>query len=305
MDTLSNKSKLVVASVLATALAGGPLLAQSYQGEQSEKRDHEKTKLHIVGHDAIIGAPVINEHEGTSGKKLGTISDLVLDARKGRVLYAVLDSDSTTGADRRRTPIHWKSLEYNAKKSMFTLAMTSNAVKRLPEFDSKTLQRLGRDVSATDATKQRKGDVGRDAAKWTRPSLVLVSKIAGCAVLADKDKLGSGDTLFLEPKSGCAAFLTVQTAPPPQGKTDYVVPWAALRFVEAKGKQPMQLQLGRPKGALKAAPKLGDEHADVNKAEFRKKVYEFYGVERPAYEQTESKKGKEHERLRRLPKKRH
>jgi hypothetical protein len=304
MDTISNKYKLVVTGILASTLAATPLLAQSGEGEREqetqEKRAPERPQVQVVKHGTIVGAAVTNRGEDDKVEKLGSISDLVLDTKDGHVRYAVLESGGTLGIGERRTPIGWESLAWDAEKSQFTLSMTADAIKKLPAFDPENLRALGQGAADAGVGKGRNGSGGAategsrggvtDGSAEMRGSLMLASKIGDCAVLAGQDKVGSCDTLFIEPKSGCVAFLTVASGGVIGiGETNYVVPWAALRLVKPIGHQEMQIQLGRGKKALETAPKLGDENADVNKPEFRAKVYEFYGVERPAFEPKESK----------------
>jgi hypothetical protein len=66
------------------------------------------------------------------------------------------------------------------------------------------------------------------------------------------------------------------------------MPWAALRLVQPIGEQDMQIQVAKDMAALEAAPKFSDQSADLNTAEFRERVYGFYGVERPAFEPKQS-----------------
>lgn len=317
MDMFSNNHKLVVTAVIASLLGATPLLAQSGEGERvqqvPERRAPDQPPLRIVKHDTIVGTAVTNGLEADKAETLGSISDLVVDSADGHVRYAVLKSGGTLGVGERLTTVAWAALTWDAKASRFTLAMTADAIKQLPVFDAKNLRGLekgGADAGAgnggngSHAATARRGEAGHSPADM-RGSLVLASQIRECQVLAGKDKVGAGDTLLIETKTGCAAFLTVASGGVLGiGGTDYVVPWAALRLVRPVDEQEMQIQLGKNKEALATAPKLSDEDADVNKPEFRARVYEFYGVKRPAFEPEEAKAAdKNKDRIKNTPRK--
>jgi hypothetical protein len=303
MDIFSSKSKCVVATVIAT-LAAPPLLAQSAPGEQEQpartNRTTEQPQVHIIEHNRIVGASVANGLAGDKHVALGSISDLVLDAQSGHIRYAVLASGGTLGIGKRQTPIEWGSLTWDAEQAQFSLGMTAATLEKLPEFDAESLRR--RDGGTADAGASKESGNGgeptnggrerapRGAARETHASLLLASGIGDCAVHAGKDQVGSGSTLFIESKTGCAAFLSVASGGVIGiGETNYVVPWSALRFVKPIDKQEMHIQLGKDKQALEAAPRLGNDGADVNKPEFREQIYEFYGVKRPAFEPKKAK----------------
>lgn len=297
MESHSNQLGLVATSLLVTMLAVTPLLGQSGQGErdrqEQEARIPDNSAVQIVKHDTIIGASVTNGREGEAQELLGSISDLVLDTRNGQVRYAVLASGGTLGMGKRQTPVSWDALTWDAKDSRFALAMTKEAISKMPEFDRKNLHRPdGSKGAATTAgadaetTNVGSADAGEHAsARDPVAAYLLASKIGDCAVLVGAEEFGSGDSLFIEPKSGVAPFLTVSSGGVIGiGETNYIVPWAALRFVRPMGEEQLQILLRADPKAFEAAPKLGGEGADVNNAQFRQKIYGVYGVERPTFE---------------------
>jgi hypothetical protein len=286
MDNRSNQGKLMVAAAVAAVLAAGPLTAQTEKGGQppQEIRAAETPQISIVKHDVLVGAVVTNGRDETP---LAKVSDLVLDGQSGQVRHAVL----TVG--RKQTLMAWHALKWDDKKACFTLSMTAEALDALPEFDPQKMQRVGNDKGSGmdgEGTNHGSGDAKRDAldAKWRETSL-LASKIGDCGVLAGKEKIGSAAAVFIEPTTGSAAFLAVASGGVLGiGETSYLVPWGALRFVKPIGEKANEIHLDKTPKDLEAAPKLGDS-ADVNKPEFRDKVYKFYGVEKPAFESMKPK----------------
>lgn len=292
MDILTNERKLMVVSALAATLAVTPLLAQA--GERPGKEDGQPTQeiraaqtpqISIVKHDVLVGAGVTN---GRDEERLAKVSDLVLDGQSGQVLHAVL------AVGRKHTLVAWNALKWDEKKASFTLAMTAEALAELPEFDPQAVQRLARTgAAAGKGSDGTDGEAKRGAldANW-RETHLLASKIGDCAVLASKEKVGSPTGVFIEPTTGSAAFLSVASGGVLGiGETNYLLPWGTLRFVKPIGEKAMEIQLDKSAKDLETAPKLGDTGADVNKSEFRDKVYKFYGVERPAFESMKSKDG--------------
>jgi hypothetical protein len=124
MGIYSNQLRRLATSVLATTLAAVPVLAQSGQQEPRQparqERAAESPQVHIVKHDAIVGAPVTNGRQDDKLDTLGNVSDLVMDGQSGQVRYAVLASGGTLrhwqeahgdllerlGVGRRERPIH-------------------------------------------------------------------------------------------------------------------------------------------------------------------------------------------------------
>lgn len=320
MDNLENKPRLTPTAFVVAALAATTLLAQSRHGAQDQQTQEQeqrgaKPTLHIVGHDTIIGAVVTNGREGNARQTLGNVADLVLDGQSGQVRYVVLASGGTLGLGKRKTPIAFRALEWNAKVPGFTLSMTAEELRQVPEFDPKNLHVLDRDGASGGAADQRTGNRGNattgshDAATNgagpdTVASYLLASNIGARAVVAGEDKIGNGDKLFIERAAGTTVFLSVASGGVIGiGATKYVVPWAALRLTKPLGEQEMQIALDKGKEAMDAAPRLDDEGADVTKPEFRAKVYEFYGVARPTFEPQTSADddGKDTDRMRREP----
>ena len=280
MAILSDESKIVITTVLGVGLAGLPLTGQAEQGARAQEAAVQRHHVQLLERGTLVGAVVNNGREGDKKAKLGSIADLVIDATDGAVRYAVLESGATLGIGGRRTAVAWNSLTWDTNSRQFSLSITADLLQKMPEFDAKNLPHLGKGVDKA----QKRGAV-REASHEKPGSLVLVSKLGAAKVVSGKEKIGAGDSFFIEPKSGSMAFLIVASGGVVGiGESNYVVPWAALKCVKPIGKDEIQLEIGRTKKALEMAPKLSDKGADVTKLAFRAKVYKIYGVVRASFE---------------------
>lgn len=299
MERLSNTTKgIVAASILA--LVGVPVFAQNTGEPQKpaaipvQVGGQEAAAPRIMKQVEVIGAGVTNGQEDDGRVVLGNISDLVIDGRTGEVRHAVIASGGTLGLGKKQSAIAWKQVAFDAKRG-FVLSLTAADIEKLPDFDHKKLSLLDKgagDAASSKGGTAQSGDIKADgkpvaaAAMPARSPLLLATQLGSCPVMASKDELGSGAVLLIEPKHGQVAFLSVPAAGGGgAGNATYIIPWQALKLVEPVGEdQQRQIQLKKSKSELEAAPKLGEQGAHVNDARFRQKVYEFFGVDQPAFE---------------------
>jgi hypothetical protein len=302
---ISRNIALATSSLLVGAFAAVPLTAQD-PGQHLQPAPSDQA-VNIVQHDKLLGASVTNALGDQPDQELGEVSDLVVEGGSGTVTHAVLSHEG------KKKPIAWTALTWDAQASHFTLSMSPETLEKLPDFDPDNLDNLS-SVGLTDASGRRGVSVGRDAANEEgeatdggvragagrsvpgSKTCVLASKIGDCKVVAGQEDVGSCDKLFIEPRSGAVPFVSVSSGGVLGiGDTNYLIPWRALRVAPATGDQAQvsKLQLDKTKDALKTAPKLGEAGADVNKPEFRRRVYEFYGVRAPDFEPMQSDAGKE------------
>jgi hypothetical protein len=75
--------------------------------------------------------------EGTDGKKLGTIKDLVINPIDGDVDYAVLDYGGFLGVNDKYFAVPWEALKINDDRKKALLDVTKKDLKHAPGFDKK------------------------------------------------------------------------------------------------------------------------------------------------------------------------
>lgn len=84
-------------------------------------------KYGVVGATRIVGETVVDRQ----GRQLGKIHELVLDAREGRVAYAVLAYGS------KQVAVPWRALEFSNTEEKLVLDAASGELEAAPGFDKK------------------------------------------------------------------------------------------------------------------------------------------------------------------------
>lgn len=282
-------TNMAITAASFLALVSAPAIAQQIETPQREGEVQtertEKRSPRFLKQSDVTGAEVTNGQKGDSRVVLGSIGDLVIDGRTGEVRHLILESGGTLGIGEKQTAIAWDYIGCD-RENGFTLAMTAEEIEAKPKFDPTKLSALSGDATATNARSEG-AEVGTDeAALAASSSLILASQIGDCPVHASKDNLGKGMTLFIEPSHGQVAFAQVSVGGIAGiGDSNYVLPWQAVSVVEPVGEEGERtVRIAKSKAALEVAPKLEDEGADMDDPKFRSKIYEFYGVERPAFE---------------------
>lgn len=73
--------------------------------------------------------------EGTDGKSLGHIRDLVIDPEDGDIDYAVLDFGGIAGLGDKYFAVPWEALQVDRTKQKILLDVTKKDLKKAPGFD--------------------------------------------------------------------------------------------------------------------------------------------------------------------------
>ena len=95
-----------------------------------------RDKSGVLKGSDLIGLKV----EGTDGKKLGTIKDLVINATDGDVKYAVLDYG---GFNDKYFSVPWEALKISDDRKKALLDVTKQDLKQAPGFDKRQWPDLG------------------------------------------------------------------------------------------------------------------------------------------------------------------
>jgi sporulation protein YlmC with PRC-barrel domain len=272
----------------------------------------------LIRDDVLIGGNVYRAQTGAKVKedKLGSISDLVIDGRTGKVRYGVLATGGTLGLGKTHLAVRWDHLAWKEMDKCFTLALDEDSLHKLPKFDPKFVESLPENpgpmeqaenptkpidhgnvnhgnarndtsIENDDRNDTDKAQHDANAVRSDRPqgSLMLASKIDGGEVSASGEKIGETEHLLIEPDSGQVVLVTLASGGVlGLGETKYVVPWTAMTFNESAKQEVSAVISNKNKAAFETAPKLSDEGADVNKTDFQNRVFTFYGVQYPRFE---------------------
>lgn len=78
--------------------------------------------------------------EGTNvfapdGEKIGSIDDLMIGKRSGRVEYAVMSFGGFLGIGESFAPLPWETLDYDAERAGYVVNIDKSLLKDAPRFD--------------------------------------------------------------------------------------------------------------------------------------------------------------------------
>ncbi|HEY3175276.1 MAG TPA: PRC-barrel domain-containing protein [Candidatus Polarisedimenticolia bacterium] len=85
----------------------------------------------VVSASRIIGEPVVNRQN----ENLGKIHELVIDAREGRLAYAVLSFGGFMGMGNKLFALPWGSFEFASTENKLILNVDKEKLKAAPGFD--------------------------------------------------------------------------------------------------------------------------------------------------------------------------
>jgi sporulation protein YlmC with PRC-barrel domain len=109
------------------ALTLGVILASFIMATAVDARD----KSGVLKASDVIGIKV----EGTDGKNLGNIKDLVLNPSDGDVQYVVLDFGGFLGIKDKYFAMPWEVLQFDQNGKKITLDVSKRDLKKAPGFD--------------------------------------------------------------------------------------------------------------------------------------------------------------------------
>jgi len=88
-------------------------------------------KYGVVSASKIIGESVINR----GNEDLGKIHELVIDAKDGRIAYAVLSFGGFMGMGDKLFAMPWKAFDFSEDKNTLVLSVDKAKLKAAPGFD--------------------------------------------------------------------------------------------------------------------------------------------------------------------------
>ena len=90
-----------------------------------------RDKSGVLKASELIGMSV----QGTDGKKLGDIKDLVIDPEEGSVEYAVLEFGGFAGIGDKYFAVAWEALQLDQTNKKLLLDVHKKELKNAPGFD--------------------------------------------------------------------------------------------------------------------------------------------------------------------------
>jgi sporulation protein YlmC with PRC-barrel domain len=99
---------------------------------------HAKDKSGVLKASELLKMKV----QGTDGKSLGSIRDLVIDPEEGDIEYAVLDFGGFVGIGDKYFAVPWEALQLDQSKKKIVLDVSKKDLKQAPGFDKKNWPNL-------------------------------------------------------------------------------------------------------------------------------------------------------------------
>jgi sporulation protein YlmC with PRC-barrel domain len=106
-------------------------------GAIQDEHIHETGEL--IAAEKVRGTAVYN----SAGDSLGSIHDLMIDKRSGRVAYAVMSFGGFLGIGEKYHPLPWNVLTYDEGKGGYNIDLTSDQLRDAPSYSMDELSRFG------------------------------------------------------------------------------------------------------------------------------------------------------------------
>lgn len=100
---------------------------------------YSSTRSDTVAQDETRSLIAASKVEGTNvynrrGESLGSIYDVMLDKRSGRVAYAVMSFGGFLGMGERYHPLPWAVLDYDERQSGYVVDLDKKRLENAPSF---------------------------------------------------------------------------------------------------------------------------------------------------------------------------
>ena len=110
---------------------------KSELGHLTDGEGHDRTEDVIdeesetlISAEKVIGTPVYNR----AGERLGSIDQLMLNKRSGRVAFAVMSFGGVLGIGERYQPLPWARLTYDEARSGYNVDLSPEQLASAPHF---------------------------------------------------------------------------------------------------------------------------------------------------------------------------
>jgi hypothetical protein len=88
----------------------------------------------LIAGDKVSGTSVYNP----AGDSIGTIDDVMIDKRSGKVAYAIMSFGGFLGMGEKYHPVPWPQLKYDTNMQGYLLNLTREQLEGAPAYDRGT-----------------------------------------------------------------------------------------------------------------------------------------------------------------------
>jgi len=101
--------------------------------------EHVEETGALISSSKVKGTSVYN----SVGDDLGTIHDVMIDKRSGRVAYAVMSFGGFLGIGEKYHPLPWNVLTYDEDKGGYNIDLSTEQLRGAPNYSSDELRYFG------------------------------------------------------------------------------------------------------------------------------------------------------------------
>jgi hypothetical protein len=88
----------------------------------------------LISADKVEGTSVYNQE----GDKLGTVEEIMIDKRSGRVAYAVMSFGGFLGMGESHHPLPWQVLHYDTDRNGYVVPLSKDVLEKAPTYTDAT-----------------------------------------------------------------------------------------------------------------------------------------------------------------------
>ena len=96
----------------------------------SAHTDLDNTSGPLIAGDNVAGTSVYD----TAGEKLGSVEDVMIDKRSGKIAYAVLSFGGFLGIGDSYHPLPWQKLTYDTGLGGYRVALDRRVLEDAPQY---------------------------------------------------------------------------------------------------------------------------------------------------------------------------
>ncbi|MDB6016018.1 MAG: antigen [Pedosphaera sp.] len=221
---MKNFGSFLPSVILATLMSSLPEPRSLAQNLNPDNRLSHQPQQQTLTQDspgvqasALLGKRV----ESTAGNKLGSVSDLIIDIRSGRVAYVIISSGGFIGIGRQQKVVPPGAMSLaTTKRNTVSLDVTLDRWKSAPIFNRATMARLGNPAPARQIYQyyQQSAPIAETQSSTSPPDrrnhLELASRLRGKAVVDRQGhEIGTISDLLVDLGSPKGAFAILKPGP--------------------------------------------------------------------------------------------
>ncbi len=113
---------------------------------RNDIQNHAIDETHdLISAGKVKGTAVYN----SDGDDLGSVYDLMIDKRGGRIAYALVSFGGFLGIGEKYHPLPWHVLTYDENKGGYNIGLTEDQLRKAPAYSQDEISRFGTDHDDT------------------------------------------------------------------------------------------------------------------------------------------------------------